>query len=64
MDGEIGQIEASYPALVLPPDVYDRYQALVEAYNDTVVGRNSLVDEHDALVITTNRIIEDINWLQ
>ena len=44
---QIDLIKAAYPGLSLPPDVYDRYQGLIDLYNILRVPHNNLVNEYN-----------------
>ncbi|PZC46636.1 MAG: putative secreted Zn-dependent protease [Chloroflexi bacterium] len=73
----IADIQAAYPDLTLPPDVFTEYSALQDSYNaindqrDFLVDRlNSLVNQHNKNVAEFNRLTalantltEDLNWL-
>ena len=78
IDSEVRQIEASYPSLILPSPTYERYNALVQnynnqlgvynsligQYNDTLSELNSLTRQFNSLLLATDEIIEELIWLQ
>jgi hypothetical protein len=47
IEDQIEGIEAAYPGQYLPPDVYDRYNGLIDSYNRLRIPYNNLVSEYN-----------------
>lgn len=73
---QIDAILAAHPDGELPPDAFAQYDelrehfnsiaqefnALVDLYNATIIQRNLVAEEHDALVSATNELVDQFNW--
>lgn len=60
---EIAWIETNYPSMVLPPDLYDRYQYVVGQYNGGVDRLRQLDGEENRKIALYNDLVNDHNAL-
>jgi hypothetical protein len=60
---EIAWIETNYPSMVLPPDLYDRYQYVIGQYNGGVDRLHQLDADENRKLSEYNTHVDQYNAL-